>query len=457
MNRHLMIGMFVAAGFGLFAFAIFLVGSQNTSFGKDIEFYTEFRNVDGLMRGAEVQVDGLGAGEVSEISVPASPSGKFRLKLRMNERIHELVRSDSVVTIATEGIVGDKFLLIHAGSANAPEATSGATLPSQEPIDMAKLLEESAGLLNNASSTIKGLTAKMDGTLDAVTATVNNANDLVLTLKQGRGTIGMLLRDQTTADDIRQAVSNVNQATRSLNHALGQADALVTDFHSRNFGQKADEVLANVEGTSRNINATSQTLQQTLATAFGPDAQGVDAGINIQQSLSNLNRASANMAEDTEAIKHGFFFRGFFRRRGYYSLAELEPDKYRYDKVFTNSEDSRVWIKASELFARGPDGDEIVTYRGKARIDAAVAELGDAIVDRPIVVEGYSSTGRPGEQLAVSRERANLIRDYLHTRFEIDLQTIGAVPLRGVPPSAVNRDEWDGACIVLLRPLKSHE
>jgi hypothetical protein len=99
----------------------------------------------------------------------------------------------------------------------------------------------------------------------------------------------------------------------------------VTDLQSRNFGQKADQVMSSVQSAARNFDTISQQLHQTLTTALGPDGQGVDAGTNIRQSLSSLNQAIGNMAEDTEALKHEFFFRGFFKHRGYHSLANLNP------------------------------------------------------------------------------------------------------------------------------------
>ena len=67
-----------------------------------------------------------------------------------------------------------------------------------------------------------------------------------------------------------------------------------------------------------------------------------------------------------------------------------------------------------------------------------------------VVVEGYAVSGAPGDQLAVSRGRAILVRDYLHTRFQLDNHNIGLVPLRGVPPPSMQKASWNGVCIVLL-------
>ena len=81
--------------------------------------------------------------------------------------------------------------------------------------------------------------------------------------------------------------------------------------------------MENVHSAAHNIDVTTQQLQETIAKALAPDAHGGDAGDNIRESLSNVNEATGNMAEDTEALKHGFFFRGFFKQRGYYSMARF--------------------------------------------------------------------------------------------------------------------------------------
>lgn len=452
-NRNLIIGIFVVSGVILFTLVIFLIGNQNKTFARHVEFYTEFANVNGIVKGAKVRVSGFDAGEVTDIRVPDSPSSKFRLTIKLVEQVHRLVRADSVVTIATEGVVGDKFLMIHSGTANAPEAALGSTLPSKDPVDMADLLEKGAGLLSNASATMNTVAAKLNGTLDAMSTTVNNANDVIVGIKDGRGTVGLLLRDEDTADNVRQTVANVRHASVSISHATSQADAMLTDLQSRSLGKKADQAMTDVQDAAQHLDATSQQLHRTIATALGPDTQGVDAGTNIRQATSNLNRAVGNMAEDTEALKHQFFFRGFFRKRGYYSLENLNPEQYRNNKIFTNQDNPRVWLEASTLFEERPDGSEVLTPLGKNRIDSAMAQLGDSAIGQTLVVEGYATSGSVGAKLALSRQRSILVRDYLHNRFKIDTQNLGAVSLRGAPPPSVGKQSWDGICLVILKTI----
>src|SRR5450631_2236958 len=110
----------------------------------------------------------------------------------------------------------------------------------------------------------------------------------------------------------------------------------------------------------------------------------------------------------------------------------------------------RVWIEATELFEPKQGEGETLSREGRTRIDAAVAQLGDRVIGGAVVVEGYAVSGAPGDQQSLSRGRAILVRDYLHARYQLDDQNIGMIPLRGVPPPATHKNNWNGVCIVLL-------
>ena len=109
-----------------------------------------------------------------------------------------------------------------------------------------------------------------------------------------------------------------------------------------------------------------------------------------------------------------------------------------------------MWIKAAELFEPNQGDSEVLSPAGKARIDGAIVELGERVLSRAIVIEGYAVSEASGHDLTLSRSRASLIRNYLHARFQLETQNIGTVPLRGVPPPSTHKNSWNGICIVVL-------
>jgi phospholipid/cholesterol/gamma-HCH transport system substrate-binding protein len=448
-RRYLAVGVFIIAGVTLFALGIFLVGSRHEAFSRHVLLYTEFTDLDGIAKGSKVQVAGMDAGQVTKIDVPNSPRGHFRVQMKIEELLHGLVRTDSVVTVDTEGVVGDTFLTIHSGSPNAAIAQADSVLQSKPPVSISDLLNHGLGIMNDADATIKQVGGKLNVALDGVNGVVGNANDLLVGLKEGRGPAGMLLRDERMAGQIRETMSNVQSTTSNLNQASGRVNSLVADVQQRQLPEKLDDTMIEIHSASTRADATIQQVQQSMTQALGPDANGVTAGQNISEALTNVNAATGNMAEDTEALKHNFFFKGFFNRRGYYALSSLSPEEYRRSKLFGNTQSPRAWLEADALFQHGPHGTEELSTDGKRAIDTVVASFGDAIFTRPIVIEGYSAAAVPADALSWSYARAQLVRNYLEARYPFTTKNVGVMPLSATPPPRLGHERWSGICILV--------
>ena len=453
-NQNVIVGVFITAAIVLFGAALFLIGNEHKAFRRHVVFYTNFQNVDGIPKGAKVRVNGMDAGEIESIQIPSSPSQKFRLKMNVEERLRGLIREDSLVTVETEGLVGDKFLLIQGGTDRASEAAPESTLQGKEPFEIGKLLEQAQGIMNQAGTTINGLQATMkdvsgrlDTTLDTATGTIRNVNGLVLDVRKGKGTAGLLLEDPATAADVKQSIANVRQTTEKLNTTTTRVDNLVADVQNRQLVAKIDDTLVSAKSATQNLDQTSQQINTTLKSAFGEDQYGEDAGSNLQQSLTNLNQASGNLTDDTEALKHEFFFKGFFKHRGYDNLDDLPVEQYRAGEIFKKLPESRQWIAAPALFTTNQSGEEVLSMPGRQSIDQALGQF-KAPYDQPLIVEGYASSGSPSEELLQSRRRAALVRNYLQLHFHLEPKDTGIIALSSTPPESAGKTTFDGVSLV---------
>jgi hypothetical protein len=101
------------------------------------------------------------------------------------------------------------------------------------------------------------------------------------------------------------------------------------------------------------------------------DEGGVTTAATIRESLSNVNVPAANMADGTEALKHSFPLRGYFRSRGFCSLANMSPDTYRKDRLFAAQNTDR--LSADQLFHGNPRGEEERTSQGRSALNSALA------------------------------------------------------------------------------------
>ena len=164
----------------LFGIGMFLIGDRHQLFARHTEAYTEFSNLSGLTTAAKVRVSGLDAGEVLTIDVPDSPAARFRLRFRIDAQLRALAERFRRHHWR-EGVVGGTYLSVRPGSSQAPQAAALATIPSAEPTELSALLTSAAGLLDDVK-----------GALQGVTSAVSNVNDVVVGIKEGRGTAGML-------------------------------------------------------------------------------------------------------------------------------------------------------------------------------------------------------------------------------------------------------------------------
>lgn len=465
MNRFLMVGAFVIAGLVLFTAGLFMIGNRHEAFARHMELYTEFTNVSGIVPGAKVQVAGMDAGQVLAVEVPNSPAAKFRIKLRINEKLSGLVRTDSVVTVGTEGVVGNRFLEISAGTSPANTVAIGATLTGVEPTDLSAILElakgtivnvdstvrNANGLVTNANGLISSVAGDLNATLDEAKLTISNASDVVTGLKEGRGAAGMLLRDEALADQVRQAVTNAKNATGELNQAAAQASSLMSELQSKGLPGQVDDTFKEAKKSVANLDAASAQIRQAITDLTGPDEGGRTAATTVRESLSNVNVATTNIADETEALKHNFLLRGFFNKRGYYNLASISPDQYRKDRAFAPPNSDRAWLPADQLFHSKPDGVEELTAQGRSALNSVVTSYGGSILERPIIVEGYADNDNAGDCLALSRRRAILVRNYLQGHFAINSAKVGALALENRPPDGAAYSTWNGVAIVLLK------
>jgi phospholipid/cholesterol/gamma-HCH transport system substrate-binding protein len=164
-SRAVAVGAFVIGGVLLFGVGLFLIGDRRMLFSDTFDVYAEFANIAGLQNGAKVRVAGLDAGEVDTIHVPPNPSARFRVKLRIREDLHPLIRVDSVATIQTDGLVGNKFMQVEAGTDQAQIVPARGTIKSREAFDLSAMLQRMNDTVDLVSKTITDVKAGIETAL----------------------------------------------------------------------------------------------------------------------------------------------------------------------------------------------------------------------------------------------------------------------------------------------------
>lgn len=117
--------------------------------------------------------------------------------------------------------------------------------------------------------------------------------------------------------------------------------------------------------------------------------------MNLRETVASARQTMTNLADDTEALKHNFFLRGFFKKRGFYNLDQLTPAQYRASKFVTGVSSERIWLGGDELFAARPDGAEELSPEGRRA--SASCDIG----------LGRQSAKQPDDDRGIFRARAS--------------------------------------------------
>lgn len=202
-NFKIRLGLFVAGGITLFVLAIFIIGKQKNLFNPVYSLTTTFYNVGGLQIGNKIRFSGIDVGTVDNIQIINDSTVKVNLFIR--KEVQEYIKTNSEVTIASEGLIGDKILLITQGTHNASSAKDGQYLKSVEPVE------------------IDAIMASLQSTADNAEVISDELADIMININSGEGTLGRLIKDTVIAENLSQTMQNLKSSSKGLDENMEAA------------------------------------------------------------------------------------------------------------------------------------------------------------------------------------------------------------------------------------------
>ena len=250
-------------------------------------------------------------------------------------------------------------------------------------------------------------------------------------IREGRGTIGKLMND----DEMYARVSRISQEAEQV-------------------------VRLTREGVS-DARAAIAGLQGNLKSGEGP-VQTVVA--DLRGTLASTRSAMSDLAENTEALKRNFLFRGYFEDRGYYDLNELTPGDYREGALAGKyRQPIRIWLRADRLMSPGTPAKtdptdagavprpspESLSNEGRLRLDQAMAELLRYPRNSPLVIEGYALADTRDERFLRAADRARQVREYVVAKYGVSPNYVATMPLGSEARDSPDGNQWDGVALTL--------
>lgn len=300
-KRAIVVGLFIIIGLLFLVGGVMTIGNLHSTFQKKMTVSTIFGDVNGLASGNNIWFSGVKIGTVKKTEF----YGKSQVQVIMNINIEsqQYIRKDAKVKISTDGLIGNKILVIYGGTASSPEIQEGDTLSNERMLSTEDIMN---------------------------TFQQNNLNVLKLTkrLADGEGTIGKLLGSDSIYNRIAATTLSLQLASAKaqtlmislanfsakLNKKGMLANDLVTDTVMYNSLKASVLQLHRVADSAsvfiNNLKEESNNPKSSIGILLKDEQTGTD----LKATISNLKSSTENLNKVLEALQHSFLLRKYFKK-----------------------------------------------------------------------------------------------------------------------------------------------
>jgi phospholipid/cholesterol/gamma-HCH transport system substrate-binding protein len=282
---------------------ILMGGGQVNLFKETLKYRTFFPEANGLKTGSEVWLAGVEVGEVSVVRFSDPDDikavGAIEVELTVEEAVARQIRNDSVASLRTIGLLGDKYVEIQPGTPDAPVLRPGSTIPGislstfdelvgvgrttaqgfNELMVQLRLLAED---INNQEGTL-GKIIHDDTFYNNLNSTVQRTDRLLDKAENGPGTLGRLMSDPKVYNNLVISLQKAQYTITALDSSLLMANDLIN-------------MLQNSEGTIGKLTNDPEMYDQMKHTLDRLDGliQSVERG---EGSLGKLVKNETTVQE----------------------------------------------------------------------------------------------------------------------------------------------------------------
>ena len=300
-KRAIAVGIFIVVGLAFLVGGVLTIGNLHSTFSKKIIISSVFGDVNGLASGNNIWFSGVKIGTVKKLEF----YGKSQVKVIMNINMEskQYIRKDAKVKISTDGLIGNKILVIYGGTPSFNEIEEGDTLANEVLLSTEDIM---------------------------ITFQKSNLNVLALTQKlaNGEGTIGKLMNNDSvyyaissTAHSLQVASANaqiliasLSDFSAKLNKKGSLANDLITDTMIFNSFKSTVFQLRKVADTAKVFVDNLKIASENPRSPVGVLLHDEKAGADLKATITNLDSSSKKLDQDLEGIQHSFLLRKYFRK-----------------------------------------------------------------------------------------------------------------------------------------------
>ena len=328
--KAILTGLFVLAGIAILLAGVFIIGGKDKSFKKSFIINAVFTDVNGLAKGSNVWYSGVKIGTVKKVNF--IDTGVL-VSFSIEEEVEQKIRKDTKVKLSTDGLIGNKILVLYGGTASSPEIENGNTLVVENGIGTEEIM------------------ATLQGNNQNLLTITNDLKVVSKALAEGRGTIGKMINDPTIGNDLQTTMASLNKAGNNAQVLTSNLSEFSKKLNNKGYflNDIATDttIVASLKQTAYQLNQMSHTASEAVQnlntttaklnsnkSAVGILLNDETAAVNIQNTLANLQAGTHKLDENMEALQHNFLLRGFFKKR---TKAEDKRVKDSLERAGTNN------------------------------------------------------------------------------------------------------------------------
>ncbi len=285
----LTVGAFALVSLAALAFSIVSLSSRSGVWAPRYRLIAFFDNVQGLIAGAPVWLAGRPVGRVESVSFGVRPEGNPALEvvMQIDREVRERVRSDSVATIGTIGLLGDRYVEVSIGTTGGRPLEDGEELATLTRLDLGSVvvkgtqaLDSISTLAANLNQVIEGFGREAGG--ESLATSIEGFRSIVSQIQDGRGLLHSLIYDEYTGggvENIERSLARLQKILREIDEGEGILHSLIYDapteqdlvIEALEAGARLNSILAKIdrgEGTLGMI-VNDPTLYEDLKLLVG--------------------------------------------------------------------------------------------------------------------------------------------------------------------------------------------
>jgi phospholipid/cholesterol/gamma-HCH transport system substrate-binding protein len=324
---ELAVGVLFFIGLAALAYVTVLL-SHRDLLGRQTTYRAMFDSVGGLRVGERILVRGMEAGKVGRLKFE---DGRVQVILIFDQKptIHE----DYKLRIRQSSVLGGRFVELNEGTPDKPIVPQGTVLEGAPAFDPMADMEELIGGMGDAMVWLRDA-LREGGLIENLGQAGKDVSALVAEVREGTGTIGLLIQDPTLYQRTVAAVDGVALFTEELREATGTLPRLIRD---PSLYESAESLLArfdsfggNLEGLGSNLDAFVRrldTLSAQIAEGTGTVARLLkDPSLydDVQATAANMKTLTGRLVEGEGTIGKVLSDDGEIYRSLQNTLANLE-------------------------------------------------------------------------------------------------------------------------------------